>query len=302
MEAHPIADLFPMLAEDELAELADDIKQRGLLQPIVLDTDGKVLDGRNRLAACKRAGVKPDFVNYEGDDAQGYALAVNINRRSMSKGQTALVVARAYKNYTLDDLLTFGVSKQYVSWARQVLDYAPDKADSVLTGTTPLAEAYEVARLRKKAAADEDAVMADVRAESPELAHRVIEGELGLEAALRALEEQRKEAAIRDRVTDIDAARDADGAPSPSFSKRVEDGILTWAEALTLAEQWIVERNAAVRRAQDALLSVVTHWGAIRTVAESPDSPYVADILAGLGETDRAALDRVLASLDGGDR
>jgi hypothetical protein len=279
MEAHPIADLFPMLAEDELAELADDIKQRGLLQPIVLDTDGKVLDGRNRLAACKRAGVKPDFVNYEGDDAQGYALAVNINRRSMSKGQTALVVARAYKNYTLDDLLTFGVSKQYVSWARQVLDYAPDKADSVLTGTTPLAEAYEVARL-----------------------HRVIEGELGLEAALRALEEQRKEAAIRDRVTDIDAARDADGAPSPSFSKRVEDGILTWAEALTLAEQWIVERNAAVRRAQDALLSVVTHWGAIRTVAESPDSPYVADILAGLGETDRAALDRVLASLDGGDR
>lgn len=308
MEAHPIADLFPMLAEDELAELADDIKQRGLLQPIVLDAKGLVLDGRNRLAACNQAGVKPDFVTYEGDDVDGYALAVNIRRRNLTKGQQAMVIAKAFSGNALAHgdkkraAEANGVSASRVRYAKVVLDFAPDLADAVVAGTKPLNDAYEVARLRKKAAADEDAVMADVRAESPELAHRVVEGELGLEAALRALEEQRKEAAIRDRVADIDAARDADGAPSPSFSRRVEDGILTWAEALTLAEQWIVERNAAVRRAQDALLSVVTHWGAIRTVAESPDSPYVADILAGLGETDRAALDRVLASLDGGDR
>lgn len=34
---HPVADLFPMLGADELAELAEDIKQRGLLHPVVLD-------------------------------------------------------------------------------------------------------------------------------------------------------------------------------------------------------------------------------------------------------------------------
>ncbi len=83
---HPVADLFPMLAEDELAELAADIKQRGLLQPIVLDVEGRVLDGRNRLAACESAGIEPTFETYEGDDPDGYAFAVNVNRRHLRAG------------------------------------------------------------------------------------------------------------------------------------------------------------------------------------------------------------------------
>src|SRR3990172_9106480 len=60
-EAHPAAALFPVLGEDELQKLADDIRANGLLEPIVL-YEGKVLDGRNRLDACKRAGVEPKFV------------------------------------------------------------------------------------------------------------------------------------------------------------------------------------------------------------------------------------------------
>jgi len=60
-----------MLADDELDELAADIKARGLLQPIVLDAEGRVLDGRNRLAACKKAGVKPDFITYADGDPDG---------------------------------------------------------------------------------------------------------------------------------------------------------------------------------------------------------------------------------------
>jgi ParB-like chromosome segregation protein Spo0J len=55
--AHPVADLFPMLAGDEMQSLADDIAERGLLHPIVLDTEGRILDGRNRYAACEIAGV-----------------------------------------------------------------------------------------------------------------------------------------------------------------------------------------------------------------------------------------------------
>ena len=62
LAVHPVAALFPMLADDEIEELAADIKARGLLQPIVLDAEGRVLDGRNRLAACEIAGVEPTFV------------------------------------------------------------------------------------------------------------------------------------------------------------------------------------------------------------------------------------------------
>jgi ParB-like chromosome segregation protein Spo0J len=46
MKNHPIADLFPMMAEEELQDLAADIAERGLLQPITRH-DGVILDGRS---------------------------------------------------------------------------------------------------------------------------------------------------------------------------------------------------------------------------------------------------------------
>jgi hypothetical protein len=55
---HPACLAFPLLPDAELRELADDIKLRGLLHPVVL-YQGQVLDGRNRLAACEIAGVAP---------------------------------------------------------------------------------------------------------------------------------------------------------------------------------------------------------------------------------------------------
>jgi hypothetical protein len=92
---HPGAALFPMLADDELEELAADIKERGLLQPIVLDAEGRVLDGRNRLAACEKAGIKPAFVTYADGDSDGYALAVNISRRHLKASAQHLITEMA---------------------------------------------------------------------------------------------------------------------------------------------------------------------------------------------------------------
>jgi ParB-like chromosome segregation protein Spo0J len=42
LPAHPVANLFPMMSEVELAELADSIKQYGLANPIVTDRDGNL--------------------------------------------------------------------------------------------------------------------------------------------------------------------------------------------------------------------------------------------------------------------
>jgi hypothetical protein len=50
----------------ELDELAASIKANGLLQPIVIDTEGAILDGRHRLKACQKADVKPRFETYKG--------------------------------------------------------------------------------------------------------------------------------------------------------------------------------------------------------------------------------------------
>jgi ParB-like chromosome segregation protein Spo0J len=93
---HPIADLFPMMTDEELANLAADIKANGLIHPIV--KDGLLIDGRNRARACEIAGIEPATVLFEGDDPRAYIIASNIARRHMSKGQQAMAVAMVYHN------------------------------------------------------------------------------------------------------------------------------------------------------------------------------------------------------------
>jgi len=80
-----------MLPPDELAELAESIKENGLQNPIVMQR-GVLIDGRNRYAACKLANVEPTFTEFEGD-ADAYIITANINRRHMSAGQRAMAVA-----------------------------------------------------------------------------------------------------------------------------------------------------------------------------------------------------------------
>jgi ParB-like chromosome segregation protein Spo0J len=55
---HPICLLIPSADEDELQNLTDDIRAHGLLDPIVL-FEKRILEGRNRAAACESAGVTP---------------------------------------------------------------------------------------------------------------------------------------------------------------------------------------------------------------------------------------------------
>src|SRR5690606_33589017 len=49
---HPAATIFPMMDDERLRELAEDIKQNGQREPIVYWKD-QLLDGRNRLKACE---------------------------------------------------------------------------------------------------------------------------------------------------------------------------------------------------------------------------------------------------------
>jgi len=92
---HPASALFPIMADDELAELAKDIKENGLVEAIVLH-EGLVLDGRNRLEACKRAGVNPHFVDWDGGGSPTlYVLSKNLHRRHLTTSQRAVIAAES---------------------------------------------------------------------------------------------------------------------------------------------------------------------------------------------------------------
>ena len=85
--AHPAAELFPMLDDARLAELAADIRENGLREPIQM-LDGRIVDGRNRYRACQMAGITPQFKQV-ATDANPWALVWSLNgqRRDLTAGQ-----------------------------------------------------------------------------------------------------------------------------------------------------------------------------------------------------------------------
>jgi hypothetical protein len=89
---HPAALIFPMMGDTDLQELAEDIKANGLHDPIVL-LDEMVLDGRNRLAACKLAGCEPSFVSATVDSPVHYVISKNLHRRHLTASQRAAIGA-----------------------------------------------------------------------------------------------------------------------------------------------------------------------------------------------------------------
>lgn len=94
MQFHDYANLFPMMPEEDLRSLAEDIRANGLHQPIVV-YQGKILDGRNRWRACELAGVEPqvcDAAGVMGDgDAARFVVSLNLHRRHLSQSQLATV-------------------------------------------------------------------------------------------------------------------------------------------------------------------------------------------------------------------
>ena len=212
MPVHPYAAMFPMMSEDELNDLATDIRENGLLSPIVLDAAGaQIVDGRNRLEACARAGVTPRFVRLEDEqDPVAFILGSNVRRRHLNKGQEAMasVAALLFNNNgpTQEQLeAQLEISQAYIAQANVVLSYARDLAERVMAGIMNLNAAYLEVRKRKEAAQSDEAKFARLQQRYPELAVKVQEGELTLtgawaEADARDDLRRREEQAERDQI------------------------------------------------------------------------------------------------------
>lgn len=91
---HPAAELFPLLRAPEFNALVADIREHGLMEPIVLDVDGNLIDGRNRARACEQLGIVPECKVYEGDDVWQYVVSQNLHRRHLSDSQRAMIAAQ----------------------------------------------------------------------------------------------------------------------------------------------------------------------------------------------------------------
>jgi ParB-like chromosome segregation protein Spo0J len=179
MKHHAYANLFPMLSDEKLSELAEDIEKNGQREPILL-LDGKVLDGRNRMAACKLKGIEPiTKIVTDIEDPVAYVLSLNLHRRHLTPSQASMCAARARELYeqqakerqqarkgnqagaspeNLPELKpsdardaagkAFGVSGKSVDYAKKVIDKGiPELAKAVDEGRMAVSTAASLAEM-----------------------------------------------------------------------------------------------------------------------------------------------------------
>ncbi|MFD0277192.1 hypothetical protein ACFVHB_25250 [Kitasatospora sp. NPDC127111] len=286
-----------MLSDDEILGLAEDIEANGLREPVVLDPDGVLLDGRSRLAACELADVEPSFTTYQGDDPVCLVMSANRHRRDISQGQRAMITAmvRSLSPRPVPaDTASHGISLTRLSIATTVLEQAPDLAEHVRAGTLALGTAHRTARRRR---ADTKALLAQharLRQHAPDLAEQVIDGRLTLTDAIAALDARCEEEHLRKRVEEIDAILLADGDES-TFARSAERGDTDWRRAHQRAEQYLARRHDTIRHIQDRLAGIAEAWSAVQELAHRPRSPYAREILVGLTGPARALANRLVA-------
>lgn len=93
LEFHPLANVFPLMEGDAIAELATSIKENGLRDAITV-YEGKILDGRNRYRACELIGQEPRTEHFNGGDPIAFVVDKNLKRRHLNESQRAMCAAK----------------------------------------------------------------------------------------------------------------------------------------------------------------------------------------------------------------
>jgi hypothetical protein len=223
LPVHPTANIFPMLGEEELADLAEDIEAKGLRHPLVVglyEGEPHLIDGRNRREACRLAGVEPAYRFLDpSEDITDFIYSENIARRHMTTGQKVMAAAVMFpdaaklkrKGSGSHDVVKteqLGVAKRtaenLLSQARTVLAESPETAKMVLSGEKQLSVAYAEAVEARRVRSAEAQRIAILQRDYPDLFQRFKEGyitEKQLDTLAEAEYKERKyqEQLIKDR-------------------------------------------------------------------------------------------------------
>ena len=168
LQAHEIAQIFPLIQGKEFDDLCDDIEKYGLREPIWL-YEGKILDGRNRAEACSITGAELLTREYEGDEPLEFVLSLNLHRRHLNESQRGMVAASISNlahggdrksdqdtNLRLDSVSRseaaekLNVSKGTVNSAKKVQNEGvPELVEKVNEGVLPVSTAAFVAGLEE---------------------------------------------------------------------------------------------------------------------------------------------------------
>jgi len=218
MKAHPIANVWPMMDDDKLDDLAEDIREQGQLQPI-WTFEGMILDGRNRLEACRRADIKPIIMEYKGDEPTKFAQSLNEKRRHQSASIKAAVAVQLEPFFAED------------AKRRQI---RKPKAESVQE-KIPEQKRPQAREEAAKSVGVNDRYVQDakkVKAEAPEVFEKLLAGKINLQDAKREVAKKPTDDWRRD---ERDRQKRCQGGHAVVANASNDKNLIAWAEGEGLA-------------------------------------------------------------------
>jgi flagellin-specific chaperone FliS len=167
----------------------------------VRDADGTLIDGRNRLAACKLLKIKPEETELDGDHAVAFIISRNLKRRNLNRGQQAMLVALGVKRDASahEASRETGIHQTMISRARFIIEHEPKLVDEVLAGIKSLDLAYDEAKANEKKAQSDESKLKRLSAKAPDLAEQVADGKLTLAEGIGALDARENEAVQKEQ-------------------------------------------------------------------------------------------------------
>lgn len=178
LKPHSLANLVPDMRHDEWQDFYNDIALRDIKVPLEVLADGTVVDGRHRLKAAIKLGMKEVPIidaPLNGDKPEVYMLKAAVLRRHLADDQRAIMAAmwiaenkkkpkpgpgrgkKKQRNGVSSDVLEdhptrnqaktdFKVSQQKTEKATYVLTHNPELAIKVHQGEIALSNAYRQAK------------------------------------------------------------------------------------------------------------------------------------------------------------
>jgi len=154
-----------MMTGDDYRVLVSDIRANGLLEPITL-CEGKILDGRNRYAACLELGIEPRYREWNNESSPiAYVVSLNLARRHLTSSQRAVIALEVEKQLAEERKKTinngeiipqfFGktsditakivdVNPHYITDAKRIAQEAPEYVEKIRAGEMTIPEVKRI--------------------------------------------------------------------------------------------------------------------------------------------------------------
>ncbi len=134
-----------VFSEDSLKELADSIREHGLLSPVlVVPQDGgtyRLIAGERRFRACKLAGLEsiPALVDGDANGSSKLAkqLVENLQRENLTSMERAIAIGqlRDQQKWSIREIAAkIGVSKGFVQRSLEILELPEDLQAALING------------------------------------------------------------------------------------------------------------------------------------------------------------------------